>query len=180
MSYRTAYCAVCASSITSSGSRNRASHSATLGTAIAAALPAHALPIARGSGGSECAHALPRHSPLAPQAPSRPSIRSRNVPPRSSPASADRTASLPPAPYAHRREPRPLTTPATPVCCALTPALPPCFSVMIGCTAPGARMRARIEIDPPERLLIATGANGPADLALGAALCLVAVATEHP
>ena len=129
MSYRTAYCAVCASSITSSGSRNRASHSATLGTAIAAALPAHALPIARGSGGSECAHALPRHSPLAPQAPSRPSIRSRNVPPRSSPASADRTASLPTRPV----RPPPRAPAAHHACdaCLLRPD--PCPAPLLQC-----------------------------------------------
>ena len=65
-------------------------------TTIAAALPAHVLPNARCSSGSERAHALQRHPPLAPQAPHRHSIRTTNGPPRVS----------------HQR--RPLTAPRCP------------------------------------------------------------------
>ena len=122
MSCRTRYCAVCASSTQVTDRAYRAAHRATLGTAIAAALPAHVLPNARCSSGSERAHALQRHPPPAPQAPRRHSIRTTNGPPRGSPASPADRATLPIRPA--RSLPRALATERA--CCALLPRPDPC------------------------------------------------------
>ena len=121
-SHRTRYCAVCASQAQAIDRANRAAHRATLGTAVAAALPAHVLPIARGSGGPGAhmhCHATPllRHMLLAGTQSERPTA--RRAAPLCRPITAPRR---PPVPCAHCREPWRRATPAAPRCRALAPA----------------------------------------------------------
>ena len=95
MSHRSRHCAVCASSTQQVIDHAcRAAHRATLGTAVAAALPAHVLPNASCSGVSERAHALPHHPPPAPQAPRRRSPETQSATHVRSLASTAATATL--------------------------------------------------------------------------------------
>ena len=164
MSHRTRHCAVCASSTQVTDRAYRAAHRATLSTAVATALPAHVLPNTGGSGGSERAHALPRHPPPAPQAPSR----------RTSDMQSARTCARwrqplrPPrclsVPHTQCREPRPLTTPAAP-----------------RCRAPGAILaRSRAGSAAPVPLLAATAATIKVAAAATAATTTCCMHTAQP
>jgi hypothetical protein len=141
MSHRTRHCAVCASSTQVTDRAYRAPHRATLLTAVAVALPAHDLPIARGSGGSECAHALPHHPLPAPQAPRRRTSdrRSHGRAARWRPPLAP-TAACPsrtPTAATSSRSPRPLRL--TAALCPLPCPLLQCY----GCVAARERLRLR-------------------------------------
>ena len=164
MSHRTRYCAVCASSTQVTDRAKRAAHRTAFGTSIAAALPAHVLPIARGSSASERTHALPRHPPPAPQAPRKltPETRSARTRARWRPPLRPPRCAL--APHTHCRELWPLIARATP-----------------RCRAPGAipaRSRAGSSVRVP--LPAATAAVGKVAAAATAATTTCCMHTTQP
>ena len=119
---RYTYCAVCASSIQATDRAYRGAHRATLGTAVAAALHAHVLPDARGSGGSGLAPALSRHLHAVLTGAHEHTFRPTNGRPCGSAASPDARATLPTRPT----RPLPRALAARRACCALLPRPHPC------------------------------------------------------
>ena len=119
---RYTYCAVCASSIQATDRAYRGAHRATLGTVVAAALHAHVLPNARGSGGSGLAPALSRHLHAVLTGAHEHTFRPTNGRPCGSAASPDARATLPTRPT----RPLPRALAARRACCALLPRPHPC------------------------------------------------------